>query len=44
MFYEHRCVRPIYEQKKCIYNKENSEIMSRSNSGYGISVSFVRQC
>lgn len=47
MSYEHRCVRPVYEQKKyvLVYNKENySKLMSRSNSGYGNSVSFVRQC
>lgn len=44
MPYEHRCVRPVYEQKKYIYNVKNSELVSRSNNGYSISVSFVRQC
>lgn len=36
----------LYMSKKNmqVCNKENSELMSRSNSGYGISVSFVRQC
>lgn len=31
-------------KKKYIYIVENSELVSRPNSGYGISISFFRQC